>query len=110
MRASASKASLNTESTTKTDSSSSVATPSSSVLTVDIEAASAKSVPPGLETSAMPMAKAVNAVNAALMERTPFAIDDAKEDDEDEDSDEDPFGEENDEVMDEVGLPDFFLL
>jgi hypothetical protein len=72
--------------------------------TVDIEAASAKSVPLGLETgglSAMPMAKAVNAVNAALMERTPFAIDDAKEDDDDDD-DEDPFGEENDEVMDEV--------
>ena len=109
MRASVSKASLNTESTAKSDSSSSVATPSSSMLTVDIEAASAKSVPLGLETgglSAMPMAKAVNAANAALMERTPFAIDDTKEDDEDEDEDEDPFGDENDEVMDEVRLFD----
>lgn len=48
----------------------------------------------------MPMAKAVNAVNAALMERTPFAIDDAKEHDEDEDDD--PFEEDNDQVMDEV--------
>ena len=66
-------------------------------------AASSKNLPPVLETgglSAMPMAKAVNAVNAALMERTPFAIDDAKEDDEDEDDD--PFEEDNDQVMDEV--------
>ena len=80
------------------------------MLTVDIEAASAKNVPSSLETgalSAMPMAKAVNAVNAALMERTPFAIDDAKEDDEDEDEDDDPFDEEDDEVMDEVRRLDF---
>ena len=78
------------------------------MLTVDIEAASSKNLPPVLETgslSAMPMAKAVNAVNAALMERTAFAIDDAKEDDED--SDDDPFEEVNDEVMDEVRLLDF---
>lgn len=39
--------------------------------------------------------------NAALMERTPFAIDDAG--DEDEDDDEESAGEQ-DEVMDEVGL------
>ncbi|KAF8350949.1 hypothetical protein F5887DRAFT_1058935 [Amanita rubescens] len=92
MRSSASKSSLSTESTTKTDSSSSVATPSTSMtgLTIDVTG--------GL--SAMPMAKAVNAVNAALMERTPFAIDDAIEDDED--SDDDPFEEDNDQVMDEV--------
>jgi hypothetical protein len=105
MRSSASKSSISTESTTKTDSSSSVATPSTSMtgLTIDVVAASSKNLPPVLETgglSAMPMAKAVNAVNAALMERTPFAIDDAIEDDED--SDDDPFEEDNDQVMDEV--------
>jgi hypothetical protein len=49
----------------------------------------------------MPMLQAVNA--AALMERTPFAIDDAKDDDDDEDDD-DFFGGDgrDDEVMDEV--------
>lgn len=47
------------------------------------------------------MLQAVNA--AALMERTPFAIDDAKDDDE-KDEDGDDFGEEDhdDQVMDEV--------
>ena len=42
----------------------------------------------------------MQAVNAVLMERTPFAIDDAKEDEED---DEDLDGDPADEVMDEVG-------
>jgi len=106
MRSSASKSSLSTVgSTTKTESSSSVATPSTSTtgLSIDVVAASSKNIPPVLETgglSAMPMAKAVNAVNAALMERTPFAIDDATEDDEDDEDD--PFEEDNDQVMDEV--------
>lgn len=46
----------------------------------------------------MPM---VQAANAALLERTTFAIDDAKDDDEDSESDID--GEDNDDqVMDEV--------
>ncbi len=48
----------------------------------------------------MPM---VQAANAALMERTAFAIDDAKDDDEDEDGldlDDDTIGDDN--VMDEV--------
>ena len=43
---------------------------------------------------------------AALMERTPFAIDDAKDDD-DEDEDELDIGDNDDQVMDEVS---FFLL
>jgi len=48
----------------------------------------------------MPMLQAVNA--AALMERTPFAIDDAK-DDEDEDDEDFLSGDgRDDEVMDEV--------
>lgn len=43
----------------------------------------------------------VQAANAALLERTAFAIDDAKDDDEDSESDVD--GEDNDDqVMDEV--------
>ena len=47
----------------------------------------------------MPMMQAVNTV---LMERTPFTIDDAKEDEED---DEGLFGDATDEeVMDEVGV------
>jgi len=48
--------------------------------------------------SAMPMVKAAN---AALMERTPFAIDDAKDDDDDSE-DESNQGGEDDQVLDEV--------
>ena len=44
---------------------------------------------------------------AALMERTPFAIDDAKDDD-DEDEDELGISDNDDQVMDEVGFI-FFL-
>lgn len=49
------------------------------------------------------MLKAVNA--AAMMERTPFAIDDAKDeedDDDDDDEDEDTEDEDDDQVLDEV--------
>ncbi|KAK2463836.1 hypothetical protein APHAL10511_004141 [Amanita phalloides] len=86
-------------------------------LTIDVEAASVGQVPAGLETgalSAMPMVKAVTAANAALLERTPFAIDDAKEDGDDDDDDDDdddedgedgeddPFEDAGEGVMDEV--------
>ena len=43
----------------------------------------------------------VHAVNAAFMERTPFAIDDAKDDD-DETDEEDGVDDHDDQVMDEV--------
>jgi len=43
----------------------------------------------------------VQAANAALMERTPFAIDDATGDDEDSDEGSER-GEDDDQVMDEV--------
>ncbi|KAJ7261890.1 rab-GTPase-TBC domain-containing protein [Mycena rebaudengoi] len=90
MRHSASKSSLSSESA-KTAVAPSVS--SASTLSVDAEVARPKAPP-----SPMPM---LHAANIALMERTPFAIDDAK-DDEDE-SDEDIDGEENDDqVMDEV--------
>lgn len=46
----------------------------------------------------MPMLQAVNA--AALMERTPFAIDDAMDDDDDDDESEETG--DHDQVMDEV--------
>ena len=99
MRHSVSKSSVTTDtsSTSKaTDSSSSLISPSTSTLTVDVVSATAVNET-GIPTP-MPMMRAVNAV---LMERTPFAIDDAKEDEED---DEDLDGDANDEgVMDEVG-------
>lgn len=46
----------------------------------------------------MPM---IQAVNAALMERTPFAIDDAKDDDDDDDDDLSDV-DNDDQVLDEV--------
>ncbi|KAF5316274.1 hypothetical protein D9619_006577 [Psilocybe cf. subviscida] len=59
------------------------------------------SVPDSGSLAAMPMLQAVNA--AALMERTPFAIDDAKDDDEDDEDGDDLGGDDHDdEVMDEV--------
>jgi hypothetical protein len=47
--------------------------------------------------------KQVEAANAALMERTPFAIDDAKDDEDDSDVDSGA-GAGDDAVMDEVGF------
>lgn len=58
------------------------------------------SVPESGSLSAMPMIHAINAA-AALMERTPFAIDDAKDDDGD-DEDELGISDNDDQVMDEV--------
>ncbi|KAJ7709020.1 rab-GTPase-TBC domain-containing protein [Mycena rosella] len=95
MRHSASKSSLSAESV-KT-----VATSTSSTLSVDVSVAGPGKGPlpsSGSGFSPLPM---LHAANIALMERTPFAIDDAK-DDEDE-SDEDLEGGDNDDqVMDEV--------
>jgi TBC1 domain family member 8/9 len=76
---------------------------SSSTLTVDAMAAQEKGPGSALSSTFSPMPH-VKAVNAALMERTPFAIDDAgDDDDDDDDSDLDiVHGEDDDQVMDEV--------
>ena len=58
------------------------------------------SVPESRSLSAMPTIHAIN-VAAALMEHTPFAIDDAKDDDGD-NEDELGISNNNDQVMDEV--------
>lgn len=83
--------------------SSSFATKTSSTLTVDTSLEPPKSalnVPDSGNLSAMPMLQAVNA--AASMERTPFAIDDAKDGDEE---DGDLEEADDDQVMNEVGGP-----
>jgi hypothetical protein len=49
----------------------------------------------------------VQTANAALMERTPFAIDDAKDDDDDDTDFEDAADGDDDQVMDEVGTYNF---
>ncbi|KAJ7777142.1 rab-GTPase-TBC domain-containing protein [Mycena metata] len=93
MRHSASKSSLSAEST-KT-----VATSTSSTLSVDVNVAGKNSLPSsGSGFSPLPM---LHAANIALMERTPFAIDDAKDDEDESDEDLDG-GENDDQVMDEV--------
>lgn len=67
---------------------------SSSTLTANTDLMPPKMPEPSL--SEMPILQAVNA--AALMERTPFAIDDAKDDEEEYDD----LGGDDDQVMDEV--------
>lgn len=94
MRKSPSKSSLS-------GSASSPAPSPPSTLSVNIPSEEQKSLPAVPESgslSAMPM---IQVVNAALMERTPFAIDDAKDDDDDDDDD---FGDgdNDDQVLDEV--------
>ncbi|KAH7885777.1 rab-GTPase-TBC domain-containing protein [Phlebopus sp. FC_14] len=74
-----------------------LATSSSSTLTIDANA-TRDHVPASATFSPMPH---VQAVNAAFMERTPFAIDDAGDDDDDSDLDM-VHGEDDDQVMDEV--------
>jgi hypothetical protein len=86
-------------------------TASTSTLTVDTNLESKglpapPSVPDSASLSSMPMIQAMNAA-AALMERTPFAIDDAKDDDDD-DEDELGISDNDDQVLDEVRF--FFLL
>lgn len=69
--------------------------------TLEVPVKSLPNVPDSGSLSAMPMLQAVNA--AALMERTHFAIDDAKDDDEDDEDDEDlRDNDHDDQVMDEV--------
>ena len=95
-----SKASLAESSTTT------LATTTTSTLTVDTTLETKGLPPPNVPESAslssMPMIQAMNAA-AALMERTPFAIDDAKDDD-DEDEDELGLSDNDDQVMDEVSF------
>ncbi|KAJ7066781.1 rab-GTPase-TBC domain-containing protein [Mycena belliarum] len=91
MRHSASKSSLSGEST-KT-----VATSTSSTLSVDVNVLSKGSMP----SSGLSPLPRLHAANIALMERTPFAIDDAKDDEDESDEDIDG-GENDDQVMDEV--------
>ena len=85
-----------------TESTSTLAPSTRSALTVETDLEPLKptmSVPESGGLSAMPILQAVNAA-AALMERTPFAIDDAKDDEE---GDDDLGGAaDDDQVMDEV--------
>ena len=105
MRRSASKASLNTSTSTPSTDTSSYVTPSTSLATdqsishLSVEVSSSNSIASS-EFSPMPGMFEAAAHVAALMERTPFAIDDAKDDDEDTDLDDSDV--EDDGVMDEV--------
>ncbi|KAJ6580842.1 rab-GTPase-TBC domain-containing protein [Mycena capillaripes] len=95
MRHSTSKSSLSAEST-KT-----VATSTSSTLSVDVNVSTpGKGALPSSNSGFSPLPM-LHAANIALMERTPFAIDDAKDDEDESDSDLDA-GENDDQVMDEV--------
>jgi hypothetical protein len=87
-----------------TESISSLAPSSRLALTVETDLEAPKptmSVPESGGLSAMPILQAVNAA-AALLERTPFAIDDAKDDEEG--SDDLGGAADDDQVMDEVCL------
>jgi hypothetical protein len=98
MRKSPSKTSLLGSQSTAT-----LATSSSSTLTVDVKAEPLKYetlLVPDSAADFAPLQQA-RAANARLMERTPFAIDDAK-DDEDESDDELGGEDGDDQVMDEV--------
>jgi len=99
MRKSPSKASL-TGSTTTSTATLAPSSSSSSMLTVDVTKGMPAKDLPSIPASAT-FSPMVQAVNARLMERTPFAIDDAK-DDEDESDDELDGGDNDDQVMDEV--------
>ena len=94
-----SKSSLTESSTTTL-----TTTSNTSTLAVDttLETKGLPNVPQSASLSSMPMIQAMNAA-AALMERTPFAIDDAKDDD-DEDEDELGISDTDDQVMDEVSV------
>lgn len=92
MRHSASRSSL---ATTETDTTTLSSSTSPSSLNV-----SEKPMP--LLPSELSPLPHISAATAALMERTPFAIDDAKDDDDDDDSLGEPDVGDDDEVMDEV--------
>ncbi|KAF7289041.1 hypothetical protein HMN09_01352300 [Mycena chlorophos] len=98
MRRSTSKQSLSSESTNTAKTTTSTVTSSSSTLSVDTASAPSSKPAPASAYSPHPM---LHAANIALMERTPFAIDDAKDDDEESESELDA-GENDDRVMDEV--------
>jgi hypothetical protein len=113
MRKSASKSSLRStsESSPTASTSTTANAPSHPSLAVNIPTASQTknlpNVPESGSLSAMPMLKV--AQHAAMMERTPFAIDNA-EDDEDEDSDDYGEFDNDDQVLDEVRKLCFLLL
>ena len=93
MRKSSSKASLTGSLSTAT-----LATSSSSTLSVDTKAepTEAQVQPPDSAADFAPM---VQAANARLMERTPFAIDDAKDDEDESDGELDADENDDDQVM-----------
>jgi len=95
VRRSASKSSLSAaeRSTLAPSSASTLTVTTADTLDVPLETSQFSAMP----MSAMPIVKAAN---AALMERTPFAIDDAKDDDDSEDESEE--GGNDDQVLDEV--------
>lgn len=90
------------KSTLVSNSSDTLTTSQSSSSMLPIDAIAAQDSGPGSALSSVfsPMPH-VKAVNAAFMERTPFAIDDAGDDDDDSDLDM-VHGEDDDQVMDEV--------
>lgn len=99
MKHSASKSSLKTS-----GSSSSLKPSSSGTLSVEVPQLAPKAPEKEPPSSAVfdDRLTMVQAANAALMERTPFAIDDARDDGEDESDDELEDGDNDDQVMDEV--------
>ncbi|KAJ7609018.1 rab-GTPase-TBC domain-containing protein [Roridomyces roridus] len=97
MRHSASKSSLSAESTQTIATS----TSTSSTLSVDVNVGAGKGSLPSSNSSYTPHPMLQAANIASFMERTPFAIDDAK-DDEDESDEDLEDGENDDQVMDEV--------
>jgi len=86
--------------TVSIDQTTSPKTTKSSLLTVEPRSPLTPGSAMHSEFSPLPIVKAANA--ALTMERTPFAIDDAKDDDEDEDDSDDDFESEDDAVLDEV--------
>ncbi|KAJ7760186.1 rab-GTPase-TBC domain-containing protein [Mycena olivaceomarginata] len=101
MRHSASKSSISSISTETTKTVASAAsTSSSTTLSVDVKSAAEKGQLPSSESGFSPLPM-LHAASLAFMERTPFAIDDAKDDEDDSDSELDA-GENDDQVMDEV--------
>jgi hypothetical protein len=109
MRKSSSKSSLQSQnqSLSQSPSTPTLGSASSMTLSVDVTAEPPKSQGPGVpipDSAAVdPVFVKVQAANARLMERTPFAIDDAG-DEEDESEDELEEGDNDDQVMDEVRL------
>ena len=101
MRRSSSKSSLSPSTTsTVVASESTISIPSPGAKALSVDTQSTSDVDGAAQLSPMPPMALVEAANAALMERTPFAIDDAKDDEDDEDEEEE--NEEDDGVMDEV--------